>query len=175
MICRGGYGALHEATAGGARVLAGPASRNFGDQRARVERFAADSACELVESTAPEALAAQIGRALKAGKGSHGVKAPRWESLGPAGGAAGAAVTPARGRRPGPGGAVHVPLIGRANQRRAGCGRPQRRFPTARRARTASGNSPERSPTTCGASSRTETVKSSSVKVLLNFTQPIEL
>ncbi|MEV5140648.1 glycosyltransferase [Streptomyces syringium] len=67
VICRGGYGSLHEATAGGARTLVSPARRDFDDQRARAEQFAADSACELVESTVPEDLAVQIVRALKAG------------------------------------------------------------------------------------------------------------
>ncbi|MCC3773282.1 hypothetical protein K6I33_000030 [Streptomyces sp. UNOB3_S3] len=58
----------------------------------------------------------------------------------PGGGAAGAAVARGRGCRPGPCGAVHVPLSGRAIQWKAGCGWPRRRSPTARRARTASGN-----------------------------------
>ncbi|MFI9240338.1 glycosyltransferase [Streptomyces sp. NPDC053079] len=81
VICRGGYGSLHEATAGGARVLASPAQRNYDDQRARVEQFATDSACEVVESTVPEDLAVQIGRALKAGKVRGGAKTPWRESL----------------------------------------------------------------------------------------------
>ncbi|WP_171169639.1 glycosyltransferase [Streptomyces sp. I05A-00742] len=81
VICRGGYGSLHEATAGGARVLASPAQRNFDDQRARVEQFAADSSCEVVESTVPEDLAVQIGRALKSGRVRNEERTPRRESL----------------------------------------------------------------------------------------------
>ncbi|KOV13075.1 hypothetical protein ADK60_31060 [Streptomyces sp. XY431] len=81
VICRGGYGSLHEATAGGARVLANPAQRNFDDQRGRIEQFAAHHACELVRSAAPEDLAEQIGRALKAGPVRDLPTRPRTESL----------------------------------------------------------------------------------------------
>ncbi|MEU8546271.1 glycosyltransferase [Streptomyces roseoverticillatus] len=81
VICRGGYGSLHEATAGGARVLAVPAERNFDDQRARIEQFATDTACELVESTIPEDLAVQIRRALKAGPVPSGATTLRHEAL----------------------------------------------------------------------------------------------
>ncbi|WP_369185574.1 glycosyltransferase [Streptomyces sp. Y1] len=81
VICRGGYGSLHEATAGGARVLANPAQRDFDDQRARVEQFAVHHACELLQSTAPEDLAEQIGRALKAGPVRGLATRPWTESL----------------------------------------------------------------------------------------------
>ncbi|MEW1720282.1 glycosyltransferase [Streptomyces sp. NPDC093109] len=81
VICRGGYGSLHEATAGGARVLAHPAQRNFDDQRARIEQFAAHHACELVHSTAPGDLAEQIGRTLKAGPVPDRATRPWTDSL----------------------------------------------------------------------------------------------
>jgi UDP-N-acetylglucosamine:LPS N-acetylglucosamine transferase len=46
VLCRGGYGSLHEATAGGAAVLATPAERTWDDQERRIEQFSTAGSCE---------------------------------------------------------------------------------------------------------------------------------
>lgn len=64
VLCRGGYGSLHEATAGDAAVLATPAARDYDDQETRIKRFAAETTCELADNVSPQKLAAQITGAL---------------------------------------------------------------------------------------------------------------
>lgn len=66
VLCRGGYGSMHEATAGGAMVLAAPAQRKTDDQAARIEGFAECGSCELIDNVAPVDFAARIVRALHA-------------------------------------------------------------------------------------------------------------
>ena len=65
VLCRGGYGSLHEATAGDATVLATPAARGYDDQEARIKRFAAETTCELADNASPQRLAEQITGALR--------------------------------------------------------------------------------------------------------------
>jgi len=79
VLCRGGYGSLHEATAGAAVVLATPATRTWDDQEARINNFAAAGACEWVQSTEATDFAAQITRALSRGRRS--ADAPRTTQL----------------------------------------------------------------------------------------------
>jgi len=67
ILCRGGYGVVHESAAGGARVLATAAPRSTDDQGLRLRRLQADGRCELIPdgSTAHD-LAIQIGKSLRA-------------------------------------------------------------------------------------------------------------
>ena len=65
VLCRGGYGSLHEATAGGAAVLATPAERTWDDQERRIEQFATAGLCEWGVNADPAVLSGQIDRTLQ--------------------------------------------------------------------------------------------------------------